>query len=55
MCAQNINGYGIGCQAIHRPYIIYMCEAIQISPPNLSDRGLLNSPITVNMFRTTFF
>ena len=58
MCAHNASGHGIGCQAIRTPYILYIysdthtsaCEAIKISPPNLSEGGLLHSPIKTITF-----
>ena len=47
MCTQNVSGHGIGCQVVrtHMVTNIQACEAIQISPPNLSERGSLHSPI----------
>ena len=55
MCAHGVSGHGIGCQAIRTPHIfIYSdkhtstCEAIQISPPNLSEGGSLRSPIRIS-------
>ena len=41
VCAHNVSGHGIGCQAIRTPYIYSdkhtsAHEAIQVSPPNLS-------------------
>ena len=26
MCAYNVSGHGIGCQAIHTPYTMYICD-----------------------------
>ena len=49
MCTHNAREHGIGCQAVHTPYIynIYgdkhtsVHDEIEISPPNLSEGGLL--------------
>ena len=52
MCTHNASGHGIGCQAVCTPYIhthivtnIQAREEIKISPPNLSEGGLLRLPI----------
>ena len=48
MCAHNARGHGIGCHAVRTPYIDKHAGArkeIEISPPNLSEEGLLCSPI----------
>ena len=56
MCTHNVLGHGIGCQAVRTPYIYSdkhtsAREAIQISPPNLSEGGTLRSPITREVAR----
>ena len=57
MCTHNVSRHGIGCQAVHTPYIYgdthtSMCEAITISPPNLSEEGSLRLPIIREYGRT---
>ena len=53
MCAHNASGHGIGCQAVRTSYIYgdkhsSTLEAIQISPPNFSEGGLLRSRINIS-------
>ena len=51
VCTHNASGHGIGCQAVRHNIYIYSDkhtsahEEIKISPPNLSEGGLLRSPI----------
>ena len=53
MFAHNASRHGFGCQAVRTPFIYYSDkhtnarEAIQISPPNLSEGGSLRLPITI--------
>ena len=50
VCAYNVSGHGIGCQAVGTPYIYSnkhtsARKEIKLSPPNLSEGGSLRSPI----------
>ena len=46
VCTHNASGHGIGCQAVrYSDKHTNAHDAIQISPPNLSEEGSLRSPI----------
>ena len=58
-CAHSVSGHGIGCQAVRTPYIYSdkhtsARKEIKISPPNLSEGGLLRSPIILLPFSSFF-